>query len=272
LSVPTGSTGSIGPTGPPGPSITSGRIVDTNRLVFEYENGFNFEMEGSLIGPTGTTGPKGRLESYKGTGVFGSDIFEPDGYKSYSYIIDSLRKPSSYYPTHFGLGLHTSLYSTPDYTSIVIGNHLCDIGPDNDPNSIAIGNYSGQQKQGQHSIAIGFSAAYNEQQSFSIAIGDKAARHGQGAYSLAIGYKAGFKSCQPYSNCLGFRTEAPHANVNVINAGTQPLSSTQKEATFIKPIRQVTANKSSRYKQLYYDEETGEVVILSSPSDASLFI
>ena len=163
------------------------------------------------------------------------------------------------------------MYSTPDYTAIVIGNHLCDFGPDNEPNSVAIGNYSGQQKQGQHSIAIGFSAGYNEQQSFSIAIGDKAARYGQGAYSIALGYKAGFKSCQSFSNCIGFRTEAPHTNTNVINASSQPLCSTQQEATFIKPIRKVSANKTKRYKQLFYDEETGELVTFEDNSN-SLFI
>jgi hypothetical protein len=251
--------------------ITRG-YIDNSKLTLGYDDGTDIQIDGTITGPTGCTGPIGNLAPYRGTGVFGENsLFEDNGNKSYSYIVDSLRKPSSFYPTHFGLGLHTSLYSTPDYTSIVLGNHLCDNGPNNEPNSVAIGNYSGQQKQGQHSIAIGFCAGYNEQESFAIAIGDKAARYGQGAHSLAIGYKAGFKYCQAFSNCIGFRTEAPHANVNVINAAGQPLVSTESGATFIKPIRQVTANKNKRYKQLYYDEQTGEIVTLSSNDDA-LFI
>jgi len=259
LDVPTGATGS---TGPKGMHITSAQVVD-NRLTLIYENGSSIVVEGDLSGPTGYTGPMGKLEPYKGTGVFGTSAVFEEGNKSYSYIIDSLRRPASFYPTHLGLGLHTSLYSTPDYTSIVLGNHLCNVGPNNEPNAVAIGNYSGQQSQGQHSIAIGFCAGYHQQESFAIAIGDKAARYGQGAHSLAIGYKAGFKSCKSFSNCIGFRTEAPHANVNVINASAQSLSSTETNATFIKPIRQVNASKNKRYKQLYYDEETGELVVLN---------
>jgi hypothetical protein len=270
LNVPTGATGCTGCTGPPGMHVVTGQVID-NKLTLFYENGSSVYVEGDLSGPTGCTGPMGELKPYNGTGVFGSSLFEQDGNKSYSYIIDSLRKPSSFYPTHLGLGLHTSLYSTPDYTSIVLGNHLCDTGPNNEPNAVAIGNYSGQQSQGQHSIAIGFCAGYHQQESFAIAIGDKAARYGQGAHSLAIGYKAGFKSCLPFSNCIGFRTEAPHANVNVINASAQSLSSMESGATFIKPIRQVTADKNKRYKQLYYDQDTGELVVLNS-DESNLFI
>ena len=271
LDVPTGSTGCTGSTGPRGIHITSGVIHD-NQLTLIYENGSSILVDGNLSGPTGCTGPMGKLEPYRGTGIFGTEhVFEDDGNKSYSYIIDSLRRPTSFYPTHLGLGLHTSLHSTPDYTSIVLGNHLCDVGPNNEPNAVAIGNYSGQQSQGQHSIAIGFCAGYNQQESFAIAIGDKAARYGQGAHSLAIGYKAGFKSCSSFSNCIGFRTEAPHTNVNVINAAAHSLISTEANATFIKPIRQVDANKTKRYKQLYYDEETGELVVLNN-NENSLFI
>lgn len=274
LDVPTGSTGCTGATGSTGPRgmhITSG-IVHDNQLVLSYENGSSVKIDGYLSGPTGYTGPTGKLEPYRGTGIFGAhNIFEENGNKSYSYIIDSLRRPSSFYPTHLGLGLHKSLYSTPDYTSIVLGNHLGDVGPNNEANAVAIGNYSGQQNQGKHSIALGFCAGYNQQESFAIAIGDNAARYGQGANSVAIGYKAGFKSCKPFSNCIGFRTEAPHTNVNVINASAHSLCSTQTNATFIKPIRQVKANKQSgRYKQLYYDQETGELVVLGI--DEILFV
>lgn len=263
-----------GPTGPIGPVIKDGFIKE-NVLTLVLDNDLQLEMQGcidTIVGPTGPMGctgmrgergPRGYIESYKGTGVFGtSPMEEEDVSKTYSYTIDSLRNPASYYPTHFGLGMHTSLQTTPDYTSIVLGNHACEAGPDNETNAIAIGNYSGQTRQGQHSIALGYCAGYREQQSFSIAIGDKAARHGQGAHSLAIGYKAGFKSCLAFSNCIGFRTEAPHANTNVINATSTPLESLQSDSTFIKPIRSVKASKASRFVPLYYDTETGEIVVV----------
>lgn len=257
LIVPTG------PTGPVGTVIVSGQVTDGD-LTLVLENGNRILVEGCIAGPTGPmgyTGPKGIINPYQGTGVFGTNEFGDDIHNSYNVIIDSLRRPSSYYPTHFGLGLHTSLYSTPDYTSIVIGNHLCDNGPNNGSNAVSIGNYSGQIHQGKHAIAIGFCAGYDKQHSYSIAIGEKAARYGQGIHSLAIGYKAGFKSCQSFSNCIGFRTEAPHANVNVLNATSNSLSSTHTNSTFIKPIRKIKPNQSHTYTQLYYDEDTGELVI-----------
>ena len=268
-----------GPTGPIGPVIKDG-FIENNRLSLFLDNDDKISIKGTIIGGStgctgctgatglkGDTGCRGYIEPYKGTGLFGSSPTDDDEDvpKSYSYIIDSLRNPSSYYPTHFGLGMHSTLSSTPDYTSIVIGNHKCDSGPNNDINAIAIGNYSGQTRQGQHSIAIGFCAGYREQDSFSIAIGEKAARYGQGAHSIAIGYKAGFKSCQPFSNCIGFRTESQHVNVNVVNATSLPLESVQSNSTFIKPIRSVVpTNEQKKYIPLYYDIESGEIVTFES--------
>ena len=276
LHLPTGATG------PRGAAIKHGVIQD-NIVSFILENDEIITLKGKLdvitgstghigstghtgstghVGPIGPTGPRGYLEHYKGTGVFGASIIDDDctTTTSYTNIINSLRHPNSYYPTHFGLGMHQTLYKTPDYTSIVLGNHEGDIGPDNDMNAVAIGNYSGQIKQGQNSISIGFQSAFKDQHSYAIAIGEQSGKHGQGSYSVAIGYKAGFKSCQSFSNCIGFRTEAHHTNTNVINASNTSLESTQENSTFIKPIRRVDYDEK-KHVSLFYDKDTGEIVM-----------
>jgi collagen type VII alpha len=270
-----------GPVGPQGISIKHANIQD-NIISFILENDEKIILQGKLdtvtgctgytghtgytgytgyTGNIGPTGPKGYIEPYTGTGLFGTSIHNDDDiYTSYSTIINSLRHPESYYPTHFGLGMHKTLNNTPDYTSIILGNHESVLGPDNDMNAVAIGNYSGQIHQGQHSISIGFQSGFKDQNSYAIAIGEQSGKHGQGAYSVAIGYKAGFKSCQSFSNCIGFRTEANHENTNVINASNTSLESTQANSTFIKPIRKVNYNK--KYIPLFYDPDTGELVTI----------
>lgn len=279
-------TGPPGKRGPRGVGIKQGSIQDNN-ISFVLENDEVVTLQGELneytgstgstgctgstgntgstgcTGSTGSTGPRGYIEPYTGTGLFGTSftVSDDDVYTtSYNNIINSLRHPESYYPTHFGLGMHQTLYKTPDYTSIILGNHEGELGPNNDMNAIAIGNYSGQINQGQHSVSIGFQSGFKEQDSYAVAIGEQSGKHNQGSYSVAIGYKAGFKSCQSFSNCIGFRTEAHHTNTNVINASNTSLESTQDNSTFIKPIRKVSFDK--KYIPLFYDPDTGELVTI----------
>lgn len=255
----TGPVGHIGPTGLDGISITNVELKHTDQLWISLSDKRDIYVGDlpSITGPTGTVLP------YKGTGIFGQDsIFDnvnTPNEKSYSVIIDTMRKPHSYYPTHFGLGLHVDLYSTPDYSSIVIGNHIHEIGgPNNESDSISIGNYSGQYNQSKYSIAIGTRSGFKNQSMNCISIGNDAGYSNQEMYSVAIGYKSGYTSCKEYSNCIGFRTNAAHPNVNVINATTVPLTSLQSNSTFLRPVRLV--DNIYGLKQLYYDEITGEIV------------
>lgn len=263
---PTGSTGSMG--------VGISAIDEKGTVYMTDGHSYNLHLPTGTgytgsVGPTGPSGsrgpkgPRGYIEPYNGTGLFGTYIGGggDNVYTSYNNIINELRHPESYYPTHFGLGMHKTLYKTPDYTSIVLGNHEADLGPDNDINAVAIGNYSGQIKQGKHSISIGFQSGFKDQNSYAIAIGEQSGKHWQGSYSVAIGYKAGFKSCQSFSNCIGFRTEAHHTNTNVINASNISLESTHANSTFIKPIRKVNYDK--KYVPLFYDQETGELITIS---------
>ena len=90
---------------------------------------------------------------------------------------------------------------------------------------VSLGNYAGQQAQGDYSVAIGSTTGRNDQKSHSIAIGRKS----------------------DYNGC--------NTNTIIINAETDTvLDSVAASSTYIKPIREVTTSNT-----LCYNEQTGEV-------------
>src|SRR5690606_25539302 len=144
----TGSTGATGATGSTGATGTTGSTGPTG--------------PNSVTGPTGPQGPVG---IYSGTGLFGPTIpnsgtFTPADIP-YNQVIDALRQPATYYPTHFGLGIDTNATTTPDDSAIVLGDHTgSSTGPNNAANTIAIGIRAGQMSQADSAIAMGYESGF----------------------------------------------------------------------------------------------------------------
>ena len=106
--------------------------------------------------------------------------------------------------------------------------------------SIAIGERAGNLNQSADGIAIGYAAGRDDQQTDGIAIGQNSGQVNQGASSVAIGTMAG-KTNQ-------------HANTIMLSATGATFNSTQANALFVKPIRNVAMTTI-----LGYDATSGEV-------------
>jgi hypothetical protein len=113
--------------------------------------------------------------------------------------------------------------------------------------SIAIGTNAGRSNLGEFSIAIGANAGYQNSGIGSISIGAQAGETAQGASSIAIGALAGITS-QP-------------ANSIILNASGSIVSGQiYSNAFYVNPIRSVVG-AATNYKQLYWNEVTGEICI-----------
>ena len=164
-------------------------------------NEFEMKTSGFFKGPPGPTGPGGTgsgvLGNYVGTGYFGpgftgAGTTTPDT-MSVDDAINLLRQPNTYYPTKFGYGIGSDV-DTSDPTSVIIGDHSENLIFNSSPNSVNIGNFSGQQDQGYGSVAIGFQAGFSQQGASSVSLGGFAGCISQGSCSVAIGMQAGFSS------------------------------------------------------------------------------
>ena len=152
--------------------------------------------------------------------------------------------------------------------------------------SFALGAYSGYQNQGDYSVSIGQNSAFDTQGNFSIAIGDNAAVNYQGDNAVAVGSNAGNQhqgdgaiaigqgssinyqgersisigslsnATQSNSISIGYLSKTENENTIVLNASGTNLTSSNSDATYINPIRNVTVNSNV----LSYDRTSKEIV------------
>ena len=160
-------------------------------------------------------------------------------------------------------------------SSVAVGPNA---GQTNQYNSaIAIGNLAGNNNQYSFAVAVGYQSGYTDQGSYSVAIGSQAGNSFQGSYSVAIGNNAGFfqqkdnaiaigknagQSTQGTNSiAIGYNagTQSQHQNTIIINASSTALNSSNTNACYISPIRNVTqAEKFSSYLLIY--NSSGEIV------------
>ena len=126
-------------------------------------------------------------------------------------------------------------------------------------NSISIGHEAGMIEQGENCIAIGLSAGIGkydgetdsgEQKQNSIAIGRDSGKYKQGhegdsddgeeGNSISIGTYAGEKNQGRNSIAIGHKAgqEDQHENTIVLNAHKTSLNTTEKDAFYVRPIRE----------------------------------
>lgn len=185
-----------------------------------------------LRGPTGATGATGGINNeYTGTGVFGPGF--SDSGLTFNESVSLLRRPSTYYPLHFGDNVNTGEL-TPSENAIILANYSSN-GSNNGLNCIAIGNFAGQFDQQDNSISIGNNAGYTGQSEYSIAIGYNAGNTSQGSNAVAIGKNSGLLSQsnntvaigsnagvsgqQTYAVAIGSNAGVSGQNINAVAVG-----------------------------------------------------
>ena len=105
---------------------------------------------------------------------------------------------------------------------------------------VKIGDRAGEYNQGTNSCAVGKLAQYSSAGNYATALGNSAGDTGQGANSLALGAFAGKLN--------------QHSSTIVLNATGADLNTTQSEAFFVKPVRNIKMTNS-----LFYNPTSGEV-------------
>ena len=156
------------------------------------------------------------------------------------------------------------------------------IGSDNyhnyGPESIGIGYNAGESNQGAGGIAIGGRSAVSAQGSNAIALGSVAGSVSQGSNAVAVGVEAGLLNQGQDAIAMGFRAgsnfqgtnavaigkmaaeTSQHTGSIVINSSGNAFGSSNTDALFVKPIRDMTEFQSNL---LAYTEE-GEIVDFSN--------
>ena len=156
------------------------------------------------------------------------------------------------------------------------------IGSDNyhnyGPESIGIGYNAGESNQGAGGIAIGGRSAVSAQGSNAIALGSVAGSVSQGSNAVAVGVEAGLLNQGQDAIAMGFRAgsnfqgtnavaigkmaaeTSQHTGSIVINSSGNAFGSSNTDALFVKPIRDMTEFQSNL---LAYTKE-GEIVDFSN--------
>jgi hypothetical protein len=157
--------------------------------------------------------------------------------------------------------------------SIAIGNYA---GNDTQSDyAVAIGSGAGETSQGQDCVAIGFSAGQTNQVAGAVAIGSGAGFLNQGNFSIAIGTEAGSSNQNTGCVALGYNAgvtsqgnnsvaigalagnTACGANSIILNGTGVNLSTTTTSGLFVKPIRQINRSTTN---VLQYNTSTSEIV------------
>ena len=124
--------------------------------------------------------------------------------------------------------------------------------------SVAIGNEAGSTTQGTRAVSIGFLAGETTQGEFGVALGSSAGNTSQGDNAIAVGRLAGYSGQGDNSIAIGYNAGRvnQHSNTIVLNAKTDIFNTSNTEALYIKPIRNVSDIESNL---LCYTSE-GEVI------------
>jgi hypothetical protein len=125
--------------------------------------------------------------------------------------------------------------------------------------TVAIGNGSGETKQGTGAIAIGSFAGRSTQGQNAVAIGNGAGQTKQGINAIAIGFQAGQTTQGNYSIAIGANSTSTHNNSIVLNATSTQLNSTVINGLFVKPIRNLNLTTA-----LVYNASSGEISYATS--------
>jgi hypothetical protein len=156
------------------------------------------------------------------------------------------------------------------------------IGSDNyhnyGPESIGIGYNAGESNQGTGAVAIGGRSAVSAQGSNAVALGSVAGSVSQGSNAVAVGVEAGLLNQGQDAIAMGFRAGSNFQGTNavaigklagetnqhtgsiIINSSGNAFGSSNTDALFVKPIRDMTEFQSNL---LAYTEE-GEIVDFSN--------
>ena len=156
------------------------------------------------------------------------------------------------------------------------------IGSDNyhnyGPESIGIGYNAGESNQGAGGVAIGGRTAVSAQGSNAVALGSVSGSVNQGSNAVAVGVEAGLLNQGQDAIAVGFRAgsnfqgtnavaigklaadTSQHTGSIVINSSGNAFGSSNTDALFVKPIRDMTEFQSNL---LAYTEE-GEIVDFSN--------
>jgi hypothetical protein len=133
-------------------------------------------------------------------------------------------------------------------------------------NAVAIGWMAGYDSQGKDTIAIGYNAGFGvnmQQYDNAIAVGSWAGYNGQNGDAIAIGYNAGYGAASQQGanaiaigSCAGYSSQAAYSII--LNATGSDLSTSQTNALYINPIRNV--DNSGLSGILRYNPLTSEIV------------
>ena len=156
------------------------------------------------------------------------------------------------------------------------------IGSDNydnyGPESIGIGYNAGESNQGAGAVAVGSRTAVSAQGSNAVALGSVSGSVNQGSNAVAVGVEAGLLNQGQDAIAVGFRAgsnfqgtnavaigklaadTSQHTGSIVINSSGNAFGSSNTDALFVKPIRDMTEFQSNL---LAYTEE-GEIVDFSN--------
>ena len=156
------------------------------------------------------------------------------------------------------------------------------IGSDNyhnyGPESIGIGYNAGESNQGAGAVAVGSRTAVSAQGSNAVALGSVSGSVNQGSNAVAVGVEAGLLNQGQDAIAVGFRAGSNFQGTNavaigkhasetnqhtgsiVINSSGNAFGSSNTDALFVKPIRDMTEFQSNL---LAYTEE-GEIVDFSN--------
>ena len=128
--------------------------------------------------------------------------------------------------------------------------------------AVAIGGRSAVSAQGSNAVALGSVAGSVTQGSNAVAIGVEAGLLNQGQDAIAMGFRAGSNFQGTNAVAIGkYASETnQHTGSIVINSSGNAFGSSNTDALFVKPIRDMTEFQSNL---LAYTEE-GEIVDFSN--------
>ena len=162
----------------------------------------------------------------------------------------------------------TTAMNTQGVNGVAIGT---DAGQTNQQNgSVAIGNGSGNTTQGQRAVSIGFLTGNDTQGEFGIAVGSSAGRENQGDNAVAIGRLAGFTGQGSNAIAIGYNAGYTNQDSNtiVLNATSQQFNTSNTDALYIKPVRNVNDIESNL---LCYTSE-GEIIDCQNVINSNLTV
>ena len=162
----------------------------------------------------------------------------------------------------------TTAMNTQGANGVAIGT---DAGQTNQQNgSVAIGNGCGNTTQGQRAVSIGFLTGNDTQGEFGIAVGSSAGNTNQGDNAVAIGRLAGFTGQGSNAIAIGYNAGYTNQDSNtiVLNATSQQFNTSNTDALYIKPIRNVNDIESNL---LCYTSE-GEIIDCQNVINSNLTV